>query len=408
MKRRVGACLIGALGSISVTAIVGALAIKKSLCDSAGMATFSGPFENLDLVSLEELEFFGFDIREEKLRSVADSLADQQNGLNPKILGSLETDLGMVESNIVPGFVMNCGEAINQLCSFDEDNNISLRQIIERIQLQIEKFRQTMGLDDVVVVNLASTEPPILIQECHQSLNSLEKAIDENLVEAFRASSLYAYSAIKTNCPYVNFTPSNGALFPAMVELAKANRVPVMGDDGKTGETLVKSVLAPMFKARNLEVMSWEGFNILGNMDGKVLDHVDNRHSKILTKDAILPKLLGYTPHSSVHINYVPSLADQKTAWDFIHFKGFLGSKMSMQFIWQGFDSMLAAPLVLDLVRLAEFAHRNGEAGPMTHLASYFKAPLGVDQHALWAQTETLHHYALNHAKRDESLRRQN
>ena len=158
-----------------------------------------------------------------------------------------------------------------------------------------------------------------------------------------------------------------------------------------------KSVLAPMFKCRNLEVMSWEGFNILGNMDGQVLDHAENRKSKIKTKDSILPKILGYSPHSKVHINYVPSLGDQKTAWDFIHFKGFLGARMSLQFTWQGFDSALAAPLILDLVRLAELAHRRGESGLMIHLASYFKDPLGVPEQSFAHQFDMLENYVSNY-----------
>ncbi len=167
-----------------------------------------------------------------------------------------------------------------------------------------------------------------------------------------------------------------------------------MGNDGKTGETLVKSALAPMFTCRNLDVLSWEGFNILGNMDGQVLDDPKNKESKIRTKDHLLGKILGYSPHSRVRIDYVPSLDDQKTAWDFIHFKGFLGAKMSLQFIWQGYDSLLAAPLILDLVRLAELAKRRGDAGLMPHLASFFKAPLGVDEHALFEQYQMLLGYA--------------
>lgn len=167
-----------------------------------------------------------------------------------------------------------------------------------------------------------------------------------------------------------------------------------MGNDGKTGETLVKSALAPLFVCRNLEVLSWEGFNILGNMDGAVLENSANRESKIKTKDGVLSRILGYTPHSRVRIDYVPSLDDQKTAWDFVHFRGFLGTKMNVQFIWQGYDSLLAAPLVIDLVRFAEFAARNGESGLMPHLASYFKEPLGVDEYRLQQQFEMLLDYA--------------
>jgi myo-inositol-1-phosphate synthase len=167
-----------------------------------------------------------------------------------------------------------------------------------------------------------------------------------------------------------------------------------MGNDGKTGETLVKSALAPMFSYRSLKVLSWEGFNILGNMDGRVLDNPLNKAAKIQTKDQVLSKILGYSPHSRVHIDYVPSLDDQKTAWDFIHFQGFLGARMSLQFTWQGYDSILAAPLVLDLARLAELAVRRGESGLMPHLASYFKAPLGVDAFGLHEQYGMLAEYA--------------
>jgi myo-inositol-1-phosphate synthase len=222
----------------------------------------------------------------------------------------------------------------------------------------------------------------------------LRKAIARNERGKVRASTLYSLAAVLENCAYINFTPSNAALPDAVAQLAALRGIPVMGNDGKTGETLVKATLAPMFAWRNLEVMSWEGFNILGNMDGRILNNATNRESKIRTKDNVIPGILGYSPHTSVGISYVPSLGDQKTAWDFIHFKGFLGVGMSLQFIWQGYDSILAAPLVLDLVRLAEFAKRRGEGGLMPHLASFFKAPLGVEEHALQDQFRMLIDYA--------------
>jgi myo-inositol-1-phosphate synthase len=129
-------------------------------------------------------------------------------------------------------------------------------------------------------------------------------------------------------------------------------------------------------------------------LDGRILENPSNKAAKIQTKDQVLSKILGYSPHSRVHIDYVPSLGDQKTAWDFIHFRGFLGARMSLQFIWQGFDSILAAPLVLDLARLAELARRRGESGLMPHLASYFKAPLGVEAFGLHEQYGMLADYA--------------
>ena len=165
--------------------------------------------------------------------------------------------------------------------------------------------------------------------------------------------------------PFVNFTPSPGSTVPALVELAEERGVPHMGSDGKTGETLVKTVLAPLFAGRALRVLSWEGYNMLGNRDGFVLSDPQARESKTRSKDRALKQILGDDDlHAKVTIDYVPSLDDWKVAWDYIHFEGFLGARMSMQFTWQGNDSALAAPLVLDLARLAAFAHAQGERRP--------------------------------------------
>lgn len=395
--KRIGACFIGALGSISLTAIIGARAIQESLANTLGMVTESELFCDLDLAPLGDIQFCGFDIRQGKLSEIVKELQTNDDIFGPELLRIIQPFLGDVDDFILPGISLNCGQAICKLSSPQHNDPISLRETIELIKSRLNHFRKSLELDDLVVVNLASTEPLMELKECHQNVSLLEQSIDQNLCENFIASSLYAYAAITSHCPYINFTPSNGALFPAMIKLAQKNGIPVMGNDGKTGETLVKSVLAPMFKCRNLEVMSWEGFNILGNMDGQVLDHAENRKSKIKTKDSILPKILGYSPHSKVHINYVPSLGDQKTAWDFIHFKGFLGARMSLQFTWQGFDSALAAPLILDLVRLAELAHRRGESGLMIHLASYFKDPLGVPEQSFAHQFDMLEKYVSNY-----------
>jgi myo-inositol-1-phosphate synthase len=163
-----------------------------------------------------------------------------------------------------------------------------------------------------------------------------------------------------------------------------------MGHDGKTGETLLKSALAPMFANRNLEIMSWVGHNIFGNMDGKVLNDPVNKQTKVTSKDHLLAEILGYHPQTHVSIEYIESLGDWKTAWDHIHFKGFFGTPMVMQFTWQGCDSLLAAPLVLDLVRLTECAQRRGCKGLLTFLASFFKSPLGVHQNDFVRQFQML------------------
>ena len=155
----------------------------------------------------------------------------------------------------------------------------------------------------------------------------------------------------------------------------------------------MKSALAPMFRYRNLRVLSWQGYNMLGDRDGVVLAEPENKASKVESKDRLLSQILGYPLHSKVAIDYVPSLGDLKTAWDFIHFEGFLGYRMSLQFTWQGCDSILAAPLVLDLIRLADLATRRSENGPLRHLACFFKSPIDVEEHDLHAQWHGLVRY---------------
>jgi myo-inositol-1-phosphate synthase len=134
-----------------------------------------------------------------------------------------------------------------------------------------------------------------------------------------------------------------------------------------------------MFADRNLRVMSWVGHNIFGNLDATVLDDPANKASKVHSKDHLLTEILGYKPQTLVSIEYIESMRDWKTAWDHIHFEGFLGTPMTMQFIWQGCDSLLAGPLVLDLVRFTERERRRGTSGVMTHLSSFFKSPMGTD-----------------------------
>ena len=391
-KKSTGIYLIGALGSISITVVAGALAIKQRLSPPTGMVTRTDAFDELDLVGVEEMVFGGCDIRPSGVncRDIFEKIAP----VHPKILIEIKDDLLRFQQEIDTGCSRNCGEAIEKLAGDDHPKEGSLREEIAEIRSHFLRFREKHGLDRMLVVNLASTEPPLHLLPCHNDPETFEECLDRNDKEKIRASTLYAYAAILEGCPYINFTPSNAALIPAMVELARRHGVPVMGNDGKTGETLVKSALAPMFAYRNLEVMSWGGFNILGNLDGQVLNHPSNKESKIRTKDQVLSKILGYSPHTTVGIDYVPSLDDQKTAWDFIHFRGFLGAKMSLQFVWQGYDSILAAPLVLDMIRLADFAKRRGESGLMPQLASFFKAPLGVDIHSLPDQFRMLMDYA--------------
>jgi myo-inositol-1-phosphate synthase len=275
----------------------------------------------------------------------------------------------------------------------------SLRGMVDRIKKDYAEFKATHGLDQVVVVHLTSAEPHFATPREFHYVESFLALLEADRRDLFPASVLYALAAVESGCPYVNFTTCIGSSFPAMDELARRHGVPHVGRDGKTGETLMKTTLAPMFVARNLKVLSWEGYNMLGNRDGKVLDAPDANQAKCKDKDACLRDILGDDEtHSRVRIDYVPSLGDWKTAWDFIHFQGFLGAQMSLQFTWQGSDSALAAPLVIDLVRLCDFAAENGESGEMLHTASFFKSPLGGGSHDFHDQFSRLLDYAERHS----------
>ncbi len=200
-------------------------------------------------------------------------------------------------------------------------------------------------------------------------------------------------AALEEGAAFVNFTPSRGPDVPALIELAEESGGLVAGSDGKTGETLCKSVLAPLFAMRNLRILSWVGHNIFGNRDAEVLDDPRNKASKVKSKDHLIQSIVGYSPKTLVTIENIPSLGDWKTAWDHIHFEGFLGTKMVMQFIWQGCDSILAAPLVLDLIRLAVLAQDRGERGIMRHTACFFKSPLGIEEQDMFKQFQMLVSY---------------
>ncbi|MGC4005700.1 MAG: inositol-3-phosphate synthase [Pirellulales bacterium] len=258
------------------------------------------------------------------------------------------------------------------------------------MKADLEEFAAEHKLKHVVVVYVASTEPAFDQSTLPTTWKELDKLIDKPTKCNLPASCLYAIATLDAGFSFVNFTPSVGSTPPAIAELAELRGARHCGYDGKTGETLLKSTLAPMFAKRNLEVMSWVGHNIFGNMDGKVLDDPANKKSKVTSKDKLLGEILGYPPQTLVTIEYIRSLGDWKTAWDHIHFRGFLGTPMTMQFTWQGCDSILAAPLVLDLFRLTERAWRNGDTGTLTAFAPFFKSPLGTKQHDFGKQYEML------------------
>jgi myo-inositol-1-phosphate synthase len=392
-----GVWLIGARGNVATTTVVGARAIARGLADATGMVTAREPVSRLALPAVEDLVFGGHEVVDRPLTEKVHDLADE--GLVPSRVvadDGVREDLAAVDAEIRTGTARNCGDAVAALADGVEPDR-SLREIVADVRGDVDDFADRHDLDRVVVVNLASSEPVLADPERYDTVEAVEAALDDDDPD-LPASALYAYAALVDGRPYVNFTPSTGGSLGGLRALAEREGVPNVGRDAKTGETLLKTALAPMFAYRNLDVLTWEGHNILGNTDGKVLDDDANKAGKLASKGSVLSSILGSDVHAPVRIDYTPSLGDWKTAWDFVHFEGFLDTRMTLQFTWEGADSALAAPLVLDLVRLAAHAHERGEGGSLPHLASFFKSPLDGGSHDLARQYDLLVEYAERHA----------
>jgi myo-inositol-1-phosphate synthase len=397
--RRVGLWLIGALGGVGTTAALGLAALSRRLTDETSLVTALPLFNALDLDEAGQFVVGGHDIRRGSFSQSVREFQQRANVFDRDLTDACQSQLEAWTENIRPGTVLGSGATIARLADWPEAQKAdSCRASIDRIQTDLRLFREKNRLDQVVVLNVASTEPPFDLGGLPPSLD--QAALEKRGASVLPSSSLYAWAALDLGLSYVNFTPSLGASAPALLELAKQRKTVMAGKDAKTGETLLKSVLAPMFALRNWRILSWVGHNIFGNRDGIVLDDPANKASKIKTKDQLVQQIVGYKPQTHVSIEYIESLDDWKTAWDHIHFRGFLGTKMVMQFIWQGCDSILAGPLVLDLARLALFSQRRGEIGVLKHLACFFKNPMGVEEHDFFKQFGMLAEYASTCAKR--------
>lgn len=391
---KLGLWFIGARGGVAVTSILGLIAQRRRLAGSHGLVTELSPWTELPLPSWDEFVLGGHEIRSASIGEEIERLHRESRVFEPEMLESCAADLAQVDDQVRPGTLWNVGPAIAELAS-DATRVVdsTAGEAVQRIRDDLEQFRSRHALDSVVVMNLASTEP-MPPQHCWPTTwNEAEKMLAQRDCP-LPASSLYAIAALDLGLPYVNFTPSLGALPPGIDELARLRGACYAGRDGKTGETLLKSVLAPMFAARHLKVMSWVGHNIFGNLDGKVLDDPRNKSTKVTSKDQLLAKILGYSPQTLVSIEHIASLGDWKTAWDHVHFEGFLGTPMTLQLTWQGCDSLLAAPLVLDLARITLFAQQRGEIGPLMFLSSFFKSPAGDAPQAFADQFQALLQWA--------------
>ncbi|MEU0101290.1 inositol-3-phosphate synthase [Streptomyces sp. NPDC006267] len=360
---RTGVWFIGARGSVATTATAGCAAIAAGLHPPTGMVTETAPFADSGLPALADLVFGGHDTLDCPLAKRAEALAD--GGVLPYGLPSaVRAELDAADAGIRPG---------GPLPGDTRDDE----ELIAAFAADLTDFAHRHGLARTVVLNVASTEPA--------------PGPDDTRLPA---SSLYAAAALRAGCSYANFTPSTGLRAPALTGTVAASGLPHAGRDGKTGQTLLRSVLAPMFLQRALAVRAWSGSNLLGGGDGAALADPAAAAAKNAGKERVLADTFGTAPEGEVHIDDVPAMGDWKTAWDHIAFDGFLGSRMILQTIWQGCDSALAAPLVLDLARLLARAHEAGISGPLPELGFYFKDPDGGTSAALAEQYATLLSFA--------------
>lgn len=367
-----GIWFIGARGSLATTATVGLAALAAGLTDETGCVTAHPELDARGLAGWGDIVVGGHDVDTTPLAKQAERLV--AGGVVPGVLvQQVAAELEATEARLRSG--VRAGESPDQ------------RADVERLAADIRDFAD--GVERVVVVDVSSTEAPHDAGSDAATWADLEAAWARGRAP-LSPSSLYACAALLAGAPYVAFTPSPGIDVPALRELADQRGLPYAGSDGKTGETLVKSALAPMFATRALAVRSWTSINLLGGGDGSTLSDPAARSSKTETKRSGLESILGHEVPGPMHIDYVEDLGDWKTAWDHVRFDGFLGTRMTMQFTWEGCDSALAAPLVLDLARLTGRAAAAGETGPLGALGFFFKSPIGSQEHRLATQWEDL------------------
>ncbi len=407
-RHRVGLWLVGAFGGVGTTITLGLSAMARGLADRTGLVTELPMFRRLELPEPGDFVVGGHDIRQTSFEESAEEFRRNSGVFPADWIVSCGADLRAATRRVRPGTSFGSGRTVAQLGHWgDGAAPRTAEQAVDAIATDLAAFVQSESIDHLIVLNVASTEPPFHPSEVHRHWDALNAAMADGGPALLPASALYAIAAIRTGHTYINFTPSVGSSIPAIEELAGATGSLYGGKDGKTGETLMKTVLAPMFAMRNLKVMSWVGHNIFGNRDGLVLDDPVNKSSKVDTKDRVVTQILGYKPSTLVTIEYIPDMGDWKTAWDHIHFQGFLGTKMTLQFTWQGCDSLLAAPLAIDLARLADLEKRRGGRGLLRHLASFFKSPEGVEDHDFFKQFELLGQYVTGiESSRPSSLQR--
>ncbi len=370
---RVAVVIVGVNGAVASTMIAGVELMKRCLVPRLGMVTERSDAsigetlpDLLDLAPLESLVFAGWDVRFANVHEGA----LHHRVLPGDLLAQVEPALRAIRP--WPGvFSQRYAENVQ---GEHRVPAASFRDQIATVQQNIDELRREHGLTRVVMVNLGSTEAYLEPSSVHESLDAFEHGLDRD-DPAITPAMRYFYAATQAGAAYCNFTPSLTNI-PALAEHAAMLRTPFAGMDGKTGQTLVKTALAAMFRVRRLRIEGWYSTNVLGNNDGLVLDAPASNKTKLLSKAACLDSIVGYpVENHHVHIHYYKPRGDSKEAWDNIDIEGFAGIPMQMKINFLCQDSALAAPLVLDLVRLLDVAQRAGERGVQRQLGLFFKSP---------------------------------
>jgi myo-inositol-1-phosphate synthase len=381
--------LLPGMGAVATTFVAGVEAIRSGLSTPVGSLTQQGTIrlgkrtdnrcpridELVPLAPLNSLEFGGWDIFEDNVYEAA----KKAGVLNNEHLAALKPFLETVK----PWQAVFDPAYVKKLHGTHVKKGKNKKELAEQVEDDINRFKKEKQLDRLVMVWCGSTEVYREAGEVHSTIEKFEKGLADNHPDIL-PSMIYAYAAIKNGIPYANGAPNLSADFPALMDLAKKTGAPIGGKDFKTGQTLMKTILAPGFKARLLGVEGWYSTNILGNRDGEVLDDPESFKTKEVSKLGVLehilqpklyPDLYGDISHV-VRINYYPPRGDNKEGWDNIDIFGWMGYPMQIKVDFLCRDSILAAPIVLDLAIFFDLAGRAGMSGIQEWLSFYFKSPM--------------------------------
>jgi myo-inositol-1-phosphate synthase len=385
---RLGVLLPG-MGAVATTFVAGVEAIRKGISKPIGSLTQMGTIrlgkrtdnrcprvaDFVPLAGLDDLVFGGWDVYSDN----AYEAARKAGVLHAEHLGALRPFLETVK----PWPAVFDPAYVKKLQGENVKRGKTKRDLAEQLVDDIQSFRKQHALDRLVMVWCGSTEVYKQAAAVHQTLAAFERGLEQNDAD-IPPSMIYAYAAIKLGIPYANGAPNLSADVPALMDLAKQTGAPISGKDFKTGQTLMKTILAPGFKARYLGLDGWYSTNILGNRDGEVLDDPESFKTKEVSKLGVLehilqphlyPDLYGKI-HHVVRINYYPPRGDNKEGWDNIDIFGWLGYPMQIKVDFLCRDSILAAPIVLDLALFSDLASRAGMSGIQEWLSFYFKSPM--------------------------------